>query len=88
MVPGGAVVLEGRIYPALADGAAVTLRSESDGTWRESTVATTRHSQSLGGGYTTAYSAYRVTVTPSVTTRYCFAKGAAVSPTTTIKVRG
>ena len=88
VVPGGAVVLEGRIYPALADGAAVTLRSESDGTWRESTVATTRHSQSLGGGYTTAYSAYRVTVTPSVTTRYCFAKGAAVSPTTTIKVRG
>ena len=88
VVPGGAVVLEGRIYPALADGAAVTLRSESDGTWRESAVVTTRHSQSLGGGYTTAYSAYRVTVTPSVTTRYCFAKGAAVSPTTTIKVRG
>ena len=83
---GDAVALEGRIYPALAEGAAVTLYSDSDGTWRSESVVTSRHTQALPDGSSAAYSAYHLTVTPSVTTRYYFARGGAVSPTTTITV--
>ncbi|MEE4274730.1 MAG: SpoIID/LytB domain-containing protein, partial [Thermoleophilia bacterium] len=85
---GDGVTLEGRVYPGLPADAVVTLYSEVDGVWRGRDVTTTQQTQALPDGYDTAYSAYSVTVSPSATTRYYFGFGDAVSPTTTVTVRG
>ena len=61
---GGSITLSGRIYPALADGASVTLHYYYDGRWRSRGVTTTRKSESLPGGYTARYSLYSETVSP------------------------
>jgi len=83
---GGKIALKGRLYPALAADAGVTLNYYYDGRWRSRSVATTRTAETLPGGYTARYSAYRVTVSPAQTTKYYFSSGKAQSPTTTIKV--
>jgi SpoIID/LytB domain protein len=83
---GGTLTLKGRVYPALATGAAVTLHSFDNGRWRSTDVATTRVAESLPGGYTARYSAYSTLVSPSQTTRYYFSSGTARSPETTITV--
>ena len=83
---GAAVTLEGRVYPALAAGENVKLMANRDGTWRGSSVATTRRSQTLAGGYVAEYSAYSITLSPGETTQYYFASGSAKSPTTKVTV--
>ncbi len=85
---GESVTLEGRIYPALPADAVVTLYAESDGVWRSQSVTTARHTQALPDGYSTVYSTYSVTVSPSATTRYYFERGSVTSPTTTVTVTG
>ena len=82
---GERVTLSGRVYPALASGATVKLYGH-DGAWHSRKVATVRHSQKLSGGFTARYSSYRVTLTPTQTTRYYFLSGVAKSPATTITV--
>jgi len=82
---GESVTLSGRVYPALAAGATVKLYGH-DGAWHSRKVATVRHSQKLSGGFTARYSSYRVTLTPTQTTRYYFLSGVAKSPATTITV--
>ena len=84
---GESIRLSGCVYPALAQGASVTLRYRSEGTWRSRSVSTRRHSLKLSGGYTARYSTYRVTVRPTQTTAYYFKRGVARSPQTTISVR-
>ena len=79
--------LSGCIYPALASGARVTLRSGSGGAWQSRSVPTRRHSLKLSGGYTARYSTYRVTVRPARTTEYYIERGVARSPQTTVSVR-
>ena len=83
---GGKLTLTGRLYPALAAGASVTLHYSYDGRWRSRSVATTRTAETLPGGYTARYSAYSDSVSPAQTTKYYFSSGKAKSPTTTIKV--
>ncbi|MEE4276753.1 MAG: SpoIID/LytB domain-containing protein, partial [Thermoleophilia bacterium] len=85
---GESVTLEGRIYPALPADAVVALYSESDGVWHSQSVSTGRHTQALPDGYSTVYSTYSVTVSPSATTRYYFESGSVTSPTTTVTVTG
>jgi stage II sporulation protein D len=84
---GTRVTLKGRVYPALASGATVKLHYNSDGTWHSRTVATSRTTQSLPGGYTARYSTYRANVRPSATTKYYFSSGSAKTPVTTITVK-
>ncbi len=55
---GKSITLKGRIYPALAQGAKVYLRSYYDGSWHSRGVTTSRASESLAGGYTARYSTY------------------------------
>ena len=83
---GGSITVSGRLYPALADGASVTMHFYYDGRWRSRSVTTTRRSESLPGGYTARYSLYSESVSPTQTTRYYFSSGKAKSPVTTIKV--
>ncbi len=83
---GGSITLSGRIYPALADGADVTLHFYYDGRWRSRSVTTTRKSESLPGGYTARCSLYAEPVSPISTTRYYFSSGTAKSPVTTVRV--
>lgn len=83
---GAGVTLEGRVYPALAAGESVKLMANRDGTWRGSSVATTRHSQTLAGGYKAEYSTYTITLSPGETTQYYFVSGSAKSPTTKVTV--
>ena len=83
---GRSLTLKGRMYPALAAGAKVTLHSYYDGRWHSKGVATTRTTESLPGGYTARYSAYSVSISPSQTTKYYFSSGTAKSPVTTITV--
>ena len=85
--PGGSLTLKGRIYPALPAGATVKLLFSYDGKWRSRSVATTRHSEDLGGGYTAKYSAYSEGISPAQTTQYSFASGLVRSPTTTVTVK-
>ena len=78
MIAGGTgIVLKGRIYPALADGATVTLHYYHDGAWHTRNVTTTRTSMILPGGYTARYSIYTITVAPDRATTYYFTSGAA-----------
>ncbi len=86
IVAGGSLTLKGRIYPALAAGAKVTLNSFYAGTCHASSVTTTRVSQDLGQGYQAAYSAYSQTLSPVQTTKYYFSSGKAVSPSITVTV--
>jgi len=83
---GKRITLKGRLYPARAAGATVTLHFYYAGRWRSRRVATTRAAESLPGGYTARYSAYRISVGPAQTTKYYFSSGKAKSPTTTITV--
>jgi len=83
---GTPVILEGRTYPALADGRAVELRFNVDGTWRSQSVATVRGQEALAGGHVVAYSSYRMTVSPSSDGEYYFALGENSSPRTVIEV--
>lgn len=87
IAPGSSVTLSGRIYPALASGTRVFLRSFYDGAWHKQGVVTQRASEALPSGYTARYSTYSVAVSPSVTTQYYFSSDTAKSPTTTIKVK-
>ena len=84
---GESITLSGCIYPALASGARVTLRSGAGGAWQSRSVPTRRHSLKLSGGYTARYSTYRVTVRPARTTEYYIERGVARSPQTTVSVR-
>jgi len=84
---GGSLTLTGRIYPALALGATVKLMLSSDGTWRGRSVATTRASENLGGGYRATYSEYSERISPAQTTKYYFSSGKAHTPTTTVAVK-
>ncbi len=79
--------LHGRIYPALKDGATVSLKYSRVGGSGTVTVKTTRHTQDLGGGSKATYSAYSFNAKPKVTTTYYYASGAARSPKVTLKVR-
>ncbi|HEX5642909.1 MAG TPA: SpoIID/LytB domain-containing protein [Thermoleophilia bacterium] len=83
---GGSITLKGRLYPAIADGAKVSLRAYYGGAWHSKGVVTKRVSESLPGGYAARYSAYSVRVAPAATTKYYFSSGKAKSPVTTIKV--
>jgi stage II sporulation protein D len=85
--PGGSLTLKGRIYPALAAGAAVRLMFSYDGTWHSRRVTTTRASENLGGGYKATYSEYGDEVSPEQTTKYYFVSGKAHSPTITVTVQ-
>jgi stage II sporulation protein D len=83
---GGSTTVSGRLYPALADGANVTMHFYYGGRWRSRAVATSRTAESLPGGYTARYSLYSESVSPAQTTKYYFSSGKAKSPVTTIKV--
>jgi peptidoglycan hydrolase-like amidase len=83
---GSSITLTGRLYPALADGAQVSLHFYYDGRWRSRKVPTARTVESLPGGHTARYSLYTETVSPAQTTRYYFSSGEAKSPVTTIRV--
>jgi hypothetical protein len=85
--PGESLTLKGRIYPALDAGATVKLVYYYDGKWRTRSVATTRVSESLGGGYKATYSEYSEGISPAQTTKYYFASGKAHTPTTTVAVK-
>lgn len=78
--------LKGRIYPALASGTTVTLHYYNNGAWHSRSVATTRHTQDLGSGYTAKYSTYTTSVSPSQTTQYYFSSGKAKTATVTVTV--
>ncbi|MEZ5124724.1 MAG: SpoIID/LytB domain-containing protein [Thermoleophilia bacterium] len=83
---GTGLTIEGRVYPALSSGSKVQLYTKKGGVWSSQSVATTRHSQSLSGGYVAKYSSYQVTVKPTATSVYYFKSGSAKSPQTTIQV--
>lgn len=83
---GSSITLKGRLYPALADGAQVSLHFYYDGRWRSRKVPTARTAESLPGGHTARYSLYTETVSPAQTTKYYFSSGEAKSPVTTIRV--
>jgi len=84
---GSALTLRGRIYPALPAGANVRLHFSYGGESHSRVVATTRASESLGGGYTAKYSTYSSHVSPAQTTDYWFVAGKAKSPVTKITVK-
>ena len=67
---GDTVTLKGRLYPALPDGATVTLNLVRDGVRSTRTLPTTRRTQRLGDTLTAKYSAYSVTLKPGRTTTY------------------
>ena len=83
---GTGLTIEGRVYPALSSGSKVQLYTKKGGVWSSQSVATTRHSQSLSGGYVAKYSSYQVTVKPTATSVYYFKSGSAKSPQTIIQV--
>jgi stage II sporulation protein D len=85
--PGGSLLLNGRIYPALASGATVKLVYSSDGNWRSRSVTTTRASENLGSGYKATYSEYSESISPAQTTTYYFASDKAHTPTITVAVK-
>jgi stage II sporulation protein D len=84
---GAGTKLSGRIYPALKDGATVTLRYVREGGSGSVAVPTVRHTQDLGSGFTAAYSTYSFTVKPKKQTTYQYASDKARSPKLTIKVK-
>jgi stage II sporulation protein D len=84
---GDKVTVNGRMYPALAQGAKVTLNFKSGGGWHTTNVGTHRASQSLGGGKKAYYSTYALTVAPTATTEYYFSRGDAQSPHTVVTVK-
>jgi stage II sporulation protein D len=94
LVPGTTTVtygvgtkLTGRIYPALKDGATVTLRYVRDGASGSITVPTTRHTQDLGSGFTATYSTYTFTAKPKKETVFYYSSGKVRSPKVTIMVK-
>jgi stage II sporulation protein D len=87
LVYGGTVTLKGRLYPALPDGATVTLNILRDSVWRTRTLATTRRTQRLTDTLSAAYSHYIVTLKPRETTTYYVSRAALRSPQTKVTVR-
>jgi stage II sporulation protein D len=83
---GSSITLKGRLYPALADGAQVTLHYYNGGRWRSRKVSTVRTTEGLPGGYKARFSLYSEPVTPTQTTKYYFSSGKAKSPVTSIAV--
>jgi stage II sporulation protein D len=83
---GSSITLRGRLYPALANGAQISLHYYYGGRWRSRKVPTVRTAESLPGGYKARYSLYSEQVTPTRTTKYYFSSGKAKSPVTTITV--
>jgi len=79
--------LRGRIYPALKDGATVTLKYSRDGVSGSIKVKTVRHTQDLGNGSTATYSTYSFNARPKKQTTYYYVSGTARSPKVTLKVR-
>jgi stage II sporulation protein D len=79
--------VRGRIYPALKDGATVTLHYVRDGASGSLTVKTARHTQDIGSGHTAAYSTYSFTAKPKKQTTYYYVSGTARSPKVTLDVR-
>jgi hypothetical protein len=84
---GDTVTLKGRLYPALPDGATVTLNVLRDGVWRTRAVPTARRTLRLTDTLTAAYSAYSVTLKPGRTTTYYVSRAALRSPQTVVAVR-
>jgi len=84
---GEKVTVSGRIYPALAEGAKVTLNFKSGSTWHATDVGTKRANHSLGNGKKAYYSTYALTVAPTATTEYYFSHGDAQSPHTVVSVK-
>jgi stage II sporulation protein D len=84
---GAGTRLRGRIYPALEEGATVTLRYVRDGASGSLTVSTTRHTQDLGSGFTATYSTYAYTATPKSATTYYCQSGKGRSPKVALSVR-
>lgn len=85
---GATVTLEGRICPALAAGATITLHAQATGgPWRRRTIVTSRVTETLPDGYTVSFSSYRISVRPLQNTRYYVKSGSAASPTTKVAVR-
>ncbi len=87
LVCGDTVTLKGRLYPALPDGATVTLNVLRDGVWRSRTLETTRRTQRLTDTLAVAYSHYIVTLKPRETTTYYVSRAALRSPQTKVTVR-
>ena len=85
IAPGGSIVLSGRVYPA-ATGGHVTLNYLRSGATSSITVNAVAGSESLPGGATATYSAYRFTASPPETTQYWFSSGQGVSPRATVTV--
>jgi len=79
--------VRGRIYPALRDGATVSLKYLRDGASGTLTVKTVRHTQDLGSGFKATYSTYSFNAKPKKQTTYYWASGSARSPKATLKVR-
>jgi stage II sporulation protein D len=84
---GETVTLKGRLYPALPDGATVTVNILRDGVWRTRTLPTTRRTQRLNDTLAAAYSAYSMTLKPGRTTTYYVSRAALRSPRTVVAVR-
>lgn len=81
------VTLKGRLYPALPDGATVTLNVLRDGVWRTRTLPTARRTQRLTDTLTATYSSYSVTLKPGRTTTYYVSRAALRSPQTVVAVQ-
>lgn len=79
--------LRGRVYPALKDGATVTLHYAREGTSGSIAVKTARHTQDLGNGSTATYSTYSFNAKPKKETTYYWSSGDGRSPRATLKVR-
>ncbi|HQG54182.1 MAG TPA: SpoIID/LytB domain-containing protein [Thermoleophilia bacterium] len=79
--------LRGRVYPALKDGATVTLRYTRDGASGSIAVKTARHTQELGNGATATYSSYSFNAKPKKETSYYWSSGDGRSPKATLRVR-
>jgi len=79
--------VRGRIYPALDEGATVTLRYVRDGGSGSLTVSTTRHTQDLGSGYKATYSTYSYDAKPNKATTYFYVSDKARSPKVKLNVR-
>jgi stage II sporulation protein D len=84
---GQTTTVGGRRYPAIADGAKVTLKAHpSGGGWASRAIVTERDSATLSGS-TVRWSQYSAKVEPTRTTEYYVVSGQGISPHTTISVR-
>jgi stage II sporulation protein D len=84
--PGGSATLSGRVYPARARGARVTLHIKTASGTTTRKVGTSRHAQILPSGASARYSTYSTRVAPRVTTTYWFSSGSSISSKVTVTV--